>query len=279
MSRALLFLALAAPASSAGNPTSALLEEPAYGSKAPHYALVTMGSKDARHLWIVVDGETVYVDRNGDDRIRAADDSTEVDAHGARFADADGCDESGKPGRVRIRFYVERDERQRVGLRALSVHPVGEIQDFHATAGFIPLAEGAKEAPRIPVHGPLRFVLMDHWTGAFACRTLPRAGGAHEFSILVATPVLGIDGEAYVYPHLYRLQGDDLPKVMAVFEPRSVPPIRTWLCECGRRYRASLVVPPATEARGATLRVSFPGWQHGTLPDASFDLEYAAGPS
>lgn len=275
VTRAILLLAALAADVSAAEAGPALLEEPAYASRRPLYALVTMGTKETRHLWVVVDGETVFVDRNGDDRIRAADDATEVDSHGARVADAAGCDESGTAGRVRLRFYVEPDGRKRIGLRALSLHPVGEIQQFHASAGFIPLAERPDRAPRIPIHGPLRFVLMDHWTGSIACRTLPSAGGAHEFSILVATPVLGIEEEAYVYPNLYLLQGDDLPKVSVRFEPLPAPPLRTWFCECGRRYRTALTVPPAAQVTKATLLVSFPAWKHGTLADAAFELPYA----
>lgn len=281
MTRALLLLAVTASAAPAGEERSAPVEEPAYASKRPLYALVTMGAQEARRFWIVVDGADAYVGRDGDGRIRTPGERTTLDGSGTHVSEIDGCDESGAAGRYRLRFSVEEDAKKRSCLKSVSVTRVDEIQDYRCTAGRIPLGERADLAPRIPIHGPLRFVLMDHWTGSTACRTLSRAGGPHEFSILVATPVQGIDVEAYVYPHLYRLQGEDLPRVAIAFEsagPAPVPPpaLKTWMCECGRRYRSSLIVPPAPQARKATLTVSFPGWKHGTLADATFELAYLA---
>lgn len=42
-----------------------LLKEPAYQSKAPKYALLVFGPKAATRTWLVLDGTTLYVDRNG----------------------------------------------------------------------------------------------------------------------------------------------------------------------------------------------------------------------
>ncbi len=42
-----------------------LLKEPAYQSKAPKYALLVFGPEARTRIWLVLDGTTLYVDRNG----------------------------------------------------------------------------------------------------------------------------------------------------------------------------------------------------------------------
>ncbi len=55
--------------------------EPTYSGK-PEYALLLFGPEARRRVWVVLDGETIYVDRNGDGDLTAADE---------RFAKADDC--------------------------------------------------------------------------------------------------------------------------------------------------------------------------------------------
>lgn len=42
-----------------------LAKEPAYQSKAPKYALLVFGPEARTRIWLVLDGTTLYVDRNG----------------------------------------------------------------------------------------------------------------------------------------------------------------------------------------------------------------------
>jgi hypothetical protein len=41
-----------------------LTKEPAYQTKIPKYALLLFGPKARLRVWVVLDGETLYVDRN-----------------------------------------------------------------------------------------------------------------------------------------------------------------------------------------------------------------------
>src|SRR4051812_6132265 len=43
-----------------------IAREPAYRSKSPRYALLLFGPKAALRVWLVLDGEELYLDRNGD---------------------------------------------------------------------------------------------------------------------------------------------------------------------------------------------------------------------
>ncbi len=42
-----------------------IAKEPAYQSKQPRYCLLVFGSEAKTRVWLVLDGDTLYVDRNG----------------------------------------------------------------------------------------------------------------------------------------------------------------------------------------------------------------------
>lgn len=256
------------------------LRQPRYASAHPGYAVVTFGVDKPSRVWLVVDGDVAFVDRDGNGDLTEAAERVAPNDRGEFVTDVVGAKPEGGKGQFRLRMSVTRDVSGEIGIKYLSVNPVHDIQGFHSTAGFIPLGSCPADAPEIPIDGPLRFALMDHWTGSTKCRVLPREGGEHEFSILVATPVRRTKAEAYVYPNLYPLVGERLPTIRAVFTPREhgskshKPLLRVWQCECARRYRCALAVPPAAVTSQATLFVSFPDWPGGSLKPAAFQLEY-----
>src|SRR5436305_5556218 len=43
-----------------------IAKQPAYQSKHPRYCLLVFGAEAKARVWIVLDGEDLYVDRNGD---------------------------------------------------------------------------------------------------------------------------------------------------------------------------------------------------------------------
>jgi hypothetical protein len=72
MGRTYLMAALAAwlaagslPAADLGKIDRTIRKEPAYQSKAPRYGLLVFGPQAADRVWLVLDGDTLYVDRNG----------------------------------------------------------------------------------------------------------------------------------------------------------------------------------------------------------------------
>src|SRR5262245_63785932 len=42
-----------------------LRKEPAYESKQPQYCLLVFGPEAKTHVWVVLDGDVLYLDRNG----------------------------------------------------------------------------------------------------------------------------------------------------------------------------------------------------------------------
>jgi hypothetical protein len=64
---AVIGLALSGRAGAADSPgiDRSIRKEPAYESKAPLYCLVVFGAEAKVRVWLVLDGDTLYVDRNG----------------------------------------------------------------------------------------------------------------------------------------------------------------------------------------------------------------------
>src|SRR5262245_41449527 len=69
-----------------------LVKEPAYRTKTPEYALLLFGPEARLAVWVVFDGETVYLDRNGDGDLTAANErfAKEADCKNVELADPDG---------------------------------------------------------------------------------------------------------------------------------------------------------------------------------------------
>jgi hypothetical protein len=64
---AFAFLATAAalPAADLAKIPRTIAKEPAYATKAPQYLLLVFGPDASERVWVVLDGDTLYVDRNG----------------------------------------------------------------------------------------------------------------------------------------------------------------------------------------------------------------------
>jgi hypothetical protein len=126
-----------------------LRKEPAY-QKAPKYALLLFGPEAALRVWVVFDGQTVYLDRNGDGDLTGAD---------KRFASADACrdveiaDPDGKT-RYIIRFvslFKGKDEKSE--NLDVDIEVQGPVS-YRQYCG-VELKDSAREAHIAHFHGPL----------------------------------------------------------------------------------------------------------------------------
>jgi len=63
-------------------------KEPAYQSKTPRYCLLVFGPEAKTRVWLVLDGKTLYVDRNGNGDL--TDDGEKVIAKDGRFTFGEG---------------------------------------------------------------------------------------------------------------------------------------------------------------------------------------------
>jgi hypothetical protein len=89
---ALLFTAGQATAVDYDKIERRLSKEPAYQAKKQWYALLLFGAEARLKVWVVLDGETLYVDRNGDGDLTGAGErfAKEADCKNIEIADPDG---------------------------------------------------------------------------------------------------------------------------------------------------------------------------------------------
>jgi len=76
-----LLIALWANAALSGDLTTLdrpISKEPRY-ERQPYYLLLVFGPQADRHAWLVLDGEVLYVDRNGNGDLTEADERVELD--------------------------------------------------------------------------------------------------------------------------------------------------------------------------------------------------------
>src|SRR2546428_3351574 len=66
LAAALLVLAPFAQAADLAKIERTIAKEPAYQTKTPKYCLLVFGLDARTRVWLVQDGDTLYVDRNGD---------------------------------------------------------------------------------------------------------------------------------------------------------------------------------------------------------------------
>src|SRR5712692_5878487 len=65
-----------------------IAKEPVYQTKTPQYCLLVLGPEAKTHMWLVLDGKVLYVDRNGDGDLTGADKRVEINAKGNVFVTA-----------------------------------------------------------------------------------------------------------------------------------------------------------------------------------------------
>ena len=176
--RLLVLLALwAAPASAAdlSKVDRTIGKEPAYTTKTPRYCLLVFGPEAKARVWVVLDGETLYVDRNGNG------DLTEP---GKRF-DNQGVgiepfEVTVGPDRCKVtslQLHRGRDELMLI----VNVDIVGKYRQYCGVG----LVEDRRKAPVAHFHGPLTARLQE--VNGVPTDKLSRGDKPRELTVLVGT--------------------------------------------------------------------------------------------
>ncbi len=200
-----------------------LAKEPRYESDQPGYVLLAFGSKATTRVWLVVDDDVVYLDRNGnndltdlDEKIRVAE-VRQLTSANASFAEyriyglGDIVDPSGSPTYKKLtvrqfrrpseKFDVSTPEDKEVKA-LLTQHPnlSGNISvsvdgKLHQNAGPL-FGRTPAEAPIVHFGGPLTMRVDDELLGDPMVR---RVGKESDLSLQIrlGTPGFGKDSFAY----------------------------------------------------------------------------------
>jgi hypothetical protein len=183
-------------------------KEPAYASK-PKYCLVVFGPEAKTRVWLVLDGEILYADRNGDGDLTGKDQRVPIG-----YRDSGPVFQVGNiPARhgagpftleVEVRLHVGKEDTYVIWCR-----PQEGKGFLQRTDGLLYFGDKPGEAPIVHFGGPLTLTILD-WHKPLQPRQLVRGDKDNQLSILIGTPVFGGKHEVFatVYQSFRRLAGD-----------------------------------------------------------------------
>jgi hypothetical protein len=218
-----------------------IAKEPAYRSH-PKYCLLVFGPEAKARAWLVLDGDTLYVDRNGNGDL--TEESERVTARKDDGGDGNLTFEAGDirvGGRVHrnlhayvrtldtlanrdpeAKEYLARNPQARGYILALDVEtpsrkgvgPGGRVEQLVSLSdinGFLAFADHPRQAPVVHFGGPLQVTLFD--------RHRLTVGRETDLVLGVGTPGLGAGTTAYVaYEGLIPEKAH--PRAEIVYPPR-----------------------------------------------------------
>lgn len=258
----LLGVAHAAGAADLAKIERAVGKEPAYRGK-PKYGLLVFGPEAKTRVWVVIDGDRLYVDRNGNGDLTEAGEclhSSETHDWGpagvwqifrADKLAADPKTASDLYAEVKGAFCFFSSGNHYAG---------GQHQDK------IELADHPKDAPVVHFNGPM----------SMGASGLVKLGDQVYLNIFVGTPGIGPNTCAK-----YRIDKPiALPKVELVFPHRTAgqPPIRIPVRDleagcCGDAFYFGKAPPPANAGAGnVKIEMSFADYPHGKVAPATVEL-------
>lgn len=174
-----------------------LLKEPAYQSKRPAYCLVAFGPKAATRVWLVLDGQDLYVDRNGNgdltepgEKIEARVEKVGVTSSFGDFFEDELSFEIGDVLEA-DRLVKHRDLRLKTsgGHSRLTIRSAGNWEQYSSNQ--LAFAKAPRDAPVVHFHGPRRLGLVG--PAAFVLTT------DGQLAVDISTAGLGPDSFAMYY--------------------------------------------------------------------------------
>lgn len=135
-----------------------IAQEPVYGHK-PKYCLLVFGPEAKTRVWLVVDGDVLYVDRNGNGDLTERNER--VSWTGRTCVAGDLTCVSGKDGPTTLRL------RKYGSVIELTLWHEGKLYNIgHQELDPLVFADRASEAPVAHISGPLSIALCYYWPGA-----------------------------------------------------------------------------------------------------------------
>jgi hypothetical protein len=163
-------------------------KEPAYQSKTPRYCLLVLGPGGKTRVWLVVDGDKLYIDRNGNcDLTEKGECVKREEGEQVRFEAGDVLDADGKTKHTNVLVMQKKEKGQTI---TVVLAAVGGKYLFGAgldSAGALQFGDKPENAPVIHFGGKLRMGLYTE-SGE---PELIRSKNGEELRAWVGTPGLG----------------------------------------------------------------------------------------
>jgi hypothetical protein len=265
-------------------------KEPTYHSGSPGYCLLLFGPEAKTRVWLVFDGDDLYIDRNANGDLTeegekvAPEKKEEVPGGTTRYVFRAGpvTEVDGKTRHPDVRLDADRGRDGRWSLYCTSVNVRGKYGETVLTprrpvrvvagrpAAGLSLGTKPEEAPVLHFHAPLALTdwpvrPMELGRGKKGDVQLTIVGKAADGAL---APWVGIDS---VPKDVHPVAEIELPSGGERAKPLQVKIVLDQRC-CGNRFYAAFPVPAAAAAGQAKVALSFPGWKDADAAPATIDV-------
>lgn len=275
----------------------AIKKEPVYKSKTPKYCLFVFGPEAKTRVWLVHDGDVLYVDRNGNgdlteegERVETTDDIVFVEDAAGNSKNRhlpQANDTLGLKVEFKVGTITERDGKTKhtlwVGLPKddnryfLGAEVDGKcLQMIDSGFGFR-FSDRPKDAPIVHLNGPL---VVHPWLPMLPPETqhppLIRGAETNQLVIRIGTDGIGTGTEAWLNP--FKGIPEDVHPVADIEFPNKQSggkPIKVRLSLTKRGagnslFYATLRVPDEAAEGKAKVTVNFADWKGGKVIPTTF---------
>jgi hypothetical protein len=162
-----------------------ITKEPVYQSGSPKYCLLVFGAEAKTRVWLVLDGDTLYVDHNANGDLTEANEWVKRD--GREFEAGEITDIAGKAKYTHLRLkQLDLPEKEHVWMISL------EVRDKLRQYGIVQFADRPEVAPLLHFDGRLTM-------GSPDTQVLGRGDTGSQINAWIATPSPATQRGATVY--------------------------------------------------------------------------------
>ena len=220
------FWCLTASAGDLAKVDRTLKKEPAYQSKAPKYCLLVFGPQAKTRVWLVLDGDTLYIDRNGNGDLTEQGECIKKKGALGQFMAGEIVDADGKTRHTNVMVVHQTEEGFTFTFVTAMVAGKHMFMAGLDSLGTLRFADRPQDAPVIHFGGELRMGLNAKFSKSEK-EELVRSDRAEELYAWIGTPGLG-KGTFAALAH-QRIPGGVHPVAEIEFPNKEVSgrPIRT----------------------------------------------------
>jgi hypothetical protein len=166
-----------------------IAKEPVYQSRSPKYCFLVFGAEAKTRVWLVLDGDTLYVDRNANGDL--TEENERIKRNGREFEAGEITEIAGKAKYVHLRLkQLDLPEKEQERLCMISL----EVRDKLRQYGIVQFADRPEEAPLLHFDGLLTMGLTDPDK-----QVLGRGDTGSQINAWIATPSPATQRGATVY--------------------------------------------------------------------------------
>ena len=246
-------------------------KEPAYQTKSPKYCLLVFGPEAKTRVWLVLDGDTLYIDRNGNGDL--TEEGERVPKQGDKFLAGDITEADGLTKHTNL--VVETDSVS-ILLRGKCEQGTAD-RVYRSEQPKLQFADRPQNAPVVHFNGPLTLVLSSP-------TTIKKDIDRIRFDVYLGTHGQGQGTFAFVretsnedFPKVLHLPKDVFPVVEIEF-PNVTPGEKPIKDKTKLRsysvvfYLGSVRVPNQVASGKAKITLSFPDWKEVSFAPVTFEV-------